>query len=145
MFMFRLATAPDLSSMPGVLRVEVEGLGTQVALPMPPPGFAKIEQPFPPPAPTAIFTLKIYYYLDTRRVGVIVKGVGGEDSINIFASRLDPPAIPSPGVLYVGNIIHGNLQTEEHDCSVQCENGTPVREECCVVCRDGNIVTETCC
>jgi hypothetical protein len=145
MFTFRLATAPDPSPVSGVLQVEVEGLGSQISLPMPPPGFAKIWQPLPAPDPTATFTIKIYYYLDQQRVGVVVNGVGGDDSINIFASRLDPPAVPFPGVLYVGNVIHSGLQTEGHDCSVHCENGTPKIEDCCVVCRDGNIVTETCC
>lgn len=74
-----------------------------------------------------------------------MNGVGENDSINIFASRLDTPVLPGPGVLYVGNIIHGDLNTVDHDCSVHCENGIPTVEECCVVCRDGNIVTETCC
>jgi hypothetical protein len=147
MLTFRLATAPDPNPLPGVLRVEVGGLGSQVSLSMPPPGLATTSQPFPPPATPGTFTIKIYYYLDEVRVGVIADGVGPNDSINIFASRLDPPAVPGPGpgVLYVGNIIHGDLQTEGHDCSVHCENSTPVVEECCVVCREGNIVTETCC
>jgi hypothetical protein len=89
--------------------------------------------------------MKIYYYLDERRVGVIADGVGENDSINIFASRLDTPAVPRPGVLYVGNIIHSDLGTEAHDCPVRCEHGDPVIEECCVVCRNDNIVTKTCC
>jgi hypothetical protein len=129
--------------MPGILRVELVGLGVPVSLPMPPPGLAYTSPPIPPP--TTPGALTIYYYLDERRVGVIVNGVGENDSLNVFASRLDRPVLPSPGVLYVGNIIHGDLQTEGHDCSVQCENGTPVVEECCVVCRNDNIVTETCC
>ncbi|MCK1339761.1 hypothetical protein IVB38_28095 [Bradyrhizobium sp. 38] len=89
--------------------------------------------------------MKIYYYLDEKRVGVIVGGVGENDSINIFASRLDAPAVSRPGVLYVGNIIHSDLGTGEHDCPVHCEHGDPVIEECCVVCRNDNIVTKTCC
>ena len=141
----RLATAPDPNPMPGILRVELEGLGVPVSLLMPPPGLATTSQPLPPPSAAGAFTVKIYYYLDELRVGVIVNGVGANDSINIFASRLDTPAVPATGVLYVGNIIHGDLQTEGHDCSVQCEHGSPVVEECCVVCRNGNIVTETCC
>jgi hypothetical protein len=131
--------------MPGVLRVELEGLGIPVSLPMPPPGVATTSQPLPPPPSIGAFTIKIYYYLDERRVGVIVDGVGKDDSINIFASRIDTPLVPAPGVLYVGNIIHGDLQTEGHDCSVRCEQGDPTIEECCVVCRNDNIVTETCC
>jgi hypothetical protein len=49
------------------------------------------------------------------------------------------------GVLYVDNVIHGDLQTTNHNCSVHCEHGEPIIEECCVVCRDGNLITETCC
>jgi hypothetical protein len=145
MLIVRLATAPDPNPMPGILRVELEGLGIPVSLPMPPPGLTTTPQPLPPPSMPGSFTMKIYYYLDELRVGVIVKGVGADDSINIFASRLDTPVVPAPGVLYVGNIIHGDLTTEGHDCSVQCEHGIPVVEECCVVCRNENIVTETCC
>jgi hypothetical protein len=84
-------------------------------------------------------------YLDSKRVGVVVNGVVDGDSLNIFAARLDQPILSGPGVLYVGNIIHSDLQTTNHDCPVRCENSTPVIEECCVVCRDGNLVTETCC
>lgn len=145
MLIVRLATAPDTKPMPWILRVELEGLGVPVSLLMPPPGLATTSQPFPPPSMPGTFTMKIYYYLDEQRAGVIVKGVGADDSINIFASRLDMPVVPAPAVLYVGNIIHGDLKTEDHDCSVQCEHGIPVVEECCVVCRNGNIVTETCC
>jgi hypothetical protein len=145
MLTVRLATAPDPSPMPGILRVELVGLGVEVSLPMPPPGLATTSPPIPPPPNPGGITMTIYYYLDKRRVGVTVNGVGENDSINIFASRLDTPLLPNPGVLYVGNIIHGDLQTEGHDCSVQCEHGTPVVEECCVVCRNENIVTETCC
>ena len=145
MLTIRLATAPDPKPMPGILRVELGGLGKPVELPMPSPGLATTPEPIPPPSlPTpGSFTMTIYYYLDSRRVGVVVNGVGENDSINIFASRLDTPVLPGPGVLYVGNIVHGDLHT--NDCSVHCENGTPVIEECCVVCRDGNLVTETCC
>ena len=145
MLIVRLATAPDPIPMPGILRVELEGPGTFVSLPMPPPGLATTSQPFPSPSIPGTFTMKINYYLNEQRVGVIVKGVGADNSINIFASRLDTPAVPAPGVLYVGNIIHSDLKTEGHDCSVQCEHGIPVVEECCVVCRNQNIVTETCC
>ncbi|MER2536063.1 MAG: hypothetical protein ABTQ31_12955 [Rhizobiaceae bacterium] len=145
MLTVRLATAPDPNPMPGILRVELEGLGIPVSLMMPPAGLATISQPIPPPSTPGTFTMKIYYYLDKERVGVIVGGVGPDDSINIFASRLDTPVTPTPGVLYVGNIIHGDLQTMGHDCSVRCEHGTPIVEECCVVCRSENIVTETCC
>ena len=145
MLTVRLATAPDPSPMPGLLRVELMGLGDPVSLLMPPAGLATTSQPLPPPPSHGEFKMIIYYYLDKRRVGVLVNGVGENDSINIFASRLDKPVLPYPGVLYIGNIIHGDLQTEGHDCSVQCEYGTPVVEECCVVCRNENIVTETCC
>lgn len=143
MLTVRLATAPDPIPMPGLLRVELMGFGDPISLLMPPAGLATTSQPLPAPSPGD--KMIIYYYLDKRRVGVIVNGVGENDSINIFASRLDKPVLPSPGVLYVGNIIHGDLQTEGHDCSVQCEYGTAVVEECCVVCRNENIVTETCC
>jgi len=145
MLTVRLATSPDPSPMPGVLRVELEGLGIPVSLLMPPPGLATTSQPLPPPSTPGSFSIKIYYYLDQRRVGVIVDGVSADDAINIFASRIDTPVIPTAGVLYVGNIIHSNFQTVGHDCSVRCEQGNPTIEECCVVCRNENIVTETCC
>jgi hypothetical protein len=146
MLTVRLATAPDPAPMPGALRIELEGLTIPVSFPMPTPGTAVTVQPIPAPlsAPNA-FKMTIAYYLDSKRVGVVVNGVVDGDALNIFAARLDKPILNEPGVLYVGNIIHGDLQTTNHDCSVQCEHSVPVVEECCVVCRDGNLVTETCC
>jgi hypothetical protein len=145
MFTVRLATAPDPKPMPGVLRVEIEGPGGLVELPMPAPGFATSLGPLPPVSASGAFTIKIYYYLDKRRVGVVVDGVGVNDAINIFASRLEAPAVSAPGVLYVASIIQGDFKAGGHDCSVRCEKGDPTIEECCVVCRNENIVTETCC
>jgi len=151
MLTVRLATAPAPLLMPGILRVELEGLGVPVSLLMPPPGLATTSQQLPPPAPSpsaaapSAFQIKIYYYLNDLRVGVIVDGVGADDAINIFASRIDTPVVTSPGVLYVGNIIHGDMRASGHDCNVRCEKGAPQIEECCVVCRNENIITETCC
>ena len=147
MFTVRLATAPDPNPMPGALYVVLEGLtASPVSLMMPPPGTAINAPPIQvaSPAPTA-FSMTIGYHLDNRRVGVVVNGVIDGDAINIFAARHQDPGLPSPGVLYVGNIVHGNLQATSHDCSVQCENSTPVVDECCIICRDGNLITETCC
>lgn len=146
MLTVRLATAPDPKPMPGLLRVEIDGFGAPFAVPMPAPGLAiSLGSIQPPKTAPSGFTIKIRYFLDDRKVGVVVNGVGGNDSIAIFASRLDVPELPIPGVLYVGNILHSGFATTNHDCSVHCENSDPIIEECCVVCRSENIVTETCC
>jgi hypothetical protein len=146
MLTVRLATAPDPAPMPGALRIELEGLTNPISIPMPTPGTAITLPPIPaPPSAPDAFTITIAYYLDSKRVGVVVNGMADGDALNIFASRLDKPVLNGPGVLYVGTIIHGDLQMTNHDCSVHCEHSVPVIEECCVVCRDGNLVTETCC
>jgi hypothetical protein len=152
MLTVRLATAPDPAPMPGLLRVELEGLTLPIAFPMPAPGTALVLPPIPAPVPAPnSFTMTIAYYLDSKRVGAVVKGVADGDALHIFAARLDKPILNGPGVLYVGNIFHADLQTTKglqttkRNCSVHCEHSVPIIEECCVVCRDGNIVTETCC
>jgi hypothetical protein len=97
----RLATAPDAAPMPGALRVQLEGLQKRISLSMPVPGTA-VAQSFlaaPQPAPDT-FTITIAYYLDEKRVGVVVDGVADGDALNIFASRLDSPMLDKVGVLY---------------------------------------------
>ena len=94
MLTVRLATAPDPSPMPGLLRVELMGLGDPVSLLMPPAGLATTSQPLPPPPSHGEFKMIIYYYLDKRRVGVIVNGVGENDSI-AFISPIVPILIKS--------------------------------------------------
>jgi hypothetical protein len=150
MLTVRLATAPDPAPMPGILRVELEGLSSKIpiSLQMPAPGFAIVSPPLPTPTPppgqVPTFQMLIAYFLGDRSVRVNVSGVGLNDSLNIFASRLDQSPTGAPGVLYVGKIIHSN-HIPARNCGVQCEHGSPTFEECCVICRDGNIVTETCC
>jgi hypothetical protein len=145
MITVRLATAQDIRRMPGILRVRLEGLEIPVDLLMPPPGLSTTSQELPPPRQISPFTLKLRYFLDEEYVGVRVGGVGKDDSVEVFASRLDRDGFSPDGVFYAGNIIHSDMGAAAHDCEVQCEFGDPKIEECCIICRSENIVTKTCC
>jgi hypothetical protein len=146
MLTVRMATAPGPKPLPGSLRVELGGLDSTgpISLPMPPQGTAVTSDPLPAPAKESTFQLQISYFLDEKRVSVLVKGVGPDDSISIFAFGTEQSAKEPPGVLYVGKIVHRNRGVPR-DCGVRCEQGAPTFEECCVICRNENIVTETCC